>query len=276
MPRGSHGGDGGGSSQDIPPPDYSVLMDQMLRKEAAYREGLKENHSLACSLAKRLQVGGELENLLSAEDLTGHRDNLKRLVEHNTEHEKYVSAFIAGLAVVKDQSQTVVPNYEEAIKAAMDSELEKIQSLSLPLHQQQTYREICNKLGEPAQDTTRASASANGDSGDGDEDLQVLPTVGDSVSQLKCPIMGTLMEDPVRNTFCGHVYSKQAILQHLKRDKRCPVFGCNNVQVTRQQLEDDRETVQSVRREKIRIEMRQKELSDQATAIDDDEEETAM
>jgi len=46
----------------------------------------------------------------------------------------------------------------------------------------------------------------------------------ESTVNLKCPIQGSLMEDPVKNKRCGHVYSKLAIYQHIKIDRKCPVW----------------------------------------------------
>ncbi|XP_023937832.2 E3 SUMO-protein ligase NSE2 [Bicyclus anynana] len=39
-----------------------------------------------------------------------------------------------------------------------------------------------------------------------------------------------LIKDPVRNTMCGHVYERSAILAHIKSRTRvrCPVMGCVN------------------------------------------------
>ncbi|XP_034824490.1 E3 SUMO-protein ligase NSE2-like [Maniola hyperantus] len=44
------------------------------------------------------------------------------------------------------------------------------------------------------------------------------------------PITKKPIEDPVRNTNCGHVYERAAILSHVQqRNKaKCPVVGCGN------------------------------------------------
>jgi hypothetical protein len=62
-------------------------------------------------------------------------------------------------------------------------------------------------------------------------------------------------------------------VEHLMRDRRCPVFGCNNENVKEEQLEPDMETANLVRRERIRQIHRQREQSQNAIDMDDDDDE---
>jgi hypothetical protein len=236
----------------------AVLIRQMLRKEDDYRNGIKENQSLANALAQRLDHGGEMENLLG--DLTEYRDRLKQLAEHNVGQDRHVSAFLQALQKVGDQPSTDVKDYQQALEATMDKELEIIHRASVEVHQEPMYLEICAKLGE--------------NQAPKDDELEVLNAGGGpSGNNLKCPLTGTLLQDPLKNKLCGHVYSKHAIVEHLMRDLRCPVFGCNNESVKEEQLEPDMETANLVRRERIRQEHRQREQSQNAIDMDDDDDE---
>lgn len=80
------------------------------------------------------------------------------------------------------------------------------------------------------------------------DDLVVMATQDEN--NLMCPITRKLLVEPVKNPVCGHLYSKEAILAHMKANKRkgtkCPVAGCA-ADVT--QLEEDREVSYRVERE---------------------------
>lgn len=62
---------------------------------------------------------------------------------------------------------------------------------------------------------------------------------------LVCPLTTQLLEAPVKNPACGHVYSKAAAVEYQQRSKSrreqavCPVVGCDKVM---KDLEDDPET----------------------------------
>lgn len=64
------------------------------------------------------------------------------------------------------------------------------------------------------------------DFGDGDGSDDVVSTASSHISVL-CPLTQQLLVDPVKNTHCLHVYSKQAILSYILNIQRCPVSGCN-------------------------------------------------
>lgn len=59
----------------------------------------------------------------------------------------------------------------------------------------------------------------------GDDDLAVFAPADDNIT---CPITRLELVDPMRNS-CGHVYSKAAIDEYLRRHRQragCPVAGC--------------------------------------------------
>ena len=80
------------------------------------------------------------------------------------------------------------------------------------------------------------------------------------------------MVDPVKNTQCGHVYSRGAILNHIRIDPRCPVAGCMNSHVQSSQLVADKQTEHMIRREKIRQKHQDTQMSQNAFELDEDED----
>lgn len=66
------------------------------------------------------------------------------------------------------------------------------------------------------------------------------------------PITKRKMEDPVKNTLCGHSYDRASILELIRRSKRtkCPIPGCaNRNPVTEDNLIDDTELASIIHRE---------------------------
>lgn len=61
----------------------------------------------------------------------------------------------------------------------------------------------------------------------------------------RCPYTGCVMQDPVRNKLCGHVYDRVGILTYIKQKKskaKCPVGGCGNAEpIHESHLEDHRD-----------------------------------
>jgi SUMO ligase MMS21 Smc5/6 complex component len=89
----------------------------------------------------------------------------------------------------------------------------------------------------------------------------------------------TLFEEPCRNKKCGHVYSREAILNYLKTQQRnrrpckCPTAGCDNLHVTEDQLEKDAMLEIAVNRERRRIDKQRLDRASQASQVEDDDDE---
>jgi E3 SUMO-protein ligase NSE2 len=78
--------------------------------------------------------------------------------------------------------------------------------------------------------------------------------VDQEIQSLKCPLTLQLLEEPVRNSTCPHVYSKAAILEVIRHGKGmvpCPVAGCS-ARVTEKQLREDKVMARKVREEKAK------------------------
>ena len=82
--------------------------------------------------------------------------------------------------------------------------------------------------------------------------------VDQEIQSLNCPITLTLLENPVRNATCPHVYSRAAIVELIRHGRgqiKCPVAGCG-ANVTEKQLKEDKVMARKIREEKAREEER--------------------
>jgi SUMO ligase MMS21 Smc5/6 complex component len=78
------------------------------------------------------------------------------------------------------------------------------------------------------------------------------------IQSLKCPLTLQLLEKPMRNTKCPHVYSLDAIrelVRHGGGQCLCPVSGCEAV-ITMAGIREDKVMARKVREEKAREEER--------------------
>eukprot|EP00526_Cylindrotheca_closterium_P015302 CAMPEP_0113650008 /NCGR_PEP_ID=MMETSP0017_2-20120614/26597_1 /TAXON_ID=2856 /ORGANISM="Cylindrotheca closterium" /LENGTH=244 /DNA_ID=CAMNT_0000562467 /DNA_START=39 /DNA_END=773 /DNA_ORIENTATION=+ /assembly_acc=CAM_ASM_000147 len=231
------------------------IVNQMIRKEKKYKEGIQQNHDLACTMASNVSKGGRLEALLG-DKVHGYRDALRQLSETNVNHEREVGAFVATLR--KTLEQPDIKEYSAFIKENTEKELAQINQSSIQVNQERMYLDMCTKLGD---------VSAQNQ----DDELEVVG--GNTTVSLKCPITGTLLQDPMRNKVCHHVYSKHAILNYVRnRNNKCPNVGCVNTNLSMGQLEDDHQTARLVKREMIRMEEEKRQQTQNAMELEDDED----
>jgi len=77
-----------------------------------------------------------------------------------------------------------------------------------------------------------------------------------------CPLTRKYLEQPMKNRNCGHHYSKEAIEELLKKNKKnvtsCPVAGCS-AKVIINSIEEDPD----MERQVIRFQKKNKEKSDE-------------
>lgn len=108
---------------------------------------------------------------------------------------------------------------------------------------------------------------------DAEEDDDLI--IDQEIQSLKCPITLSLLEKPVRNENCVHVYSLDAIKELVRQGLgkcKCPVAGCS-VQVTMKSLREDKAMARRVMLEKNRLEERMDEGPEEVHEIT---EETSM
>lgn len=275
--------------------DAAVLAaDRYLAKEGEYRSGIKKIQAAALLLAERLALKGEIESALLQHKkdsdgfdahrmeadsfLTEQRNRLKALCEGNVTKMREIDRTVKAVGDIRDEVQQAdfeeqqrnreaaqdaqsgleenldnteesLPDYEAFIAEKVEEIKGKEEDIDV---QDEDYAvEIRNRLGEKE---TKKRKRRGVD--DDEEELEIVGNgAQDQEATLRCPISGSLFESPVRNSLCGHVYSK-AGLSHLLKSKnhQCPVAGCTNNKLNKDQVEDDPETVLKVRRYQRRLE----------------------
>ena len=82
--------------------------------------------------------------------------------------------------------------------------------------------------------------------------------INQEIQSLKCPVTLQLLEKPVKNVNCPHVYSLDAIKELVRQGGgrcQCPVSGCQ-AEVTMQRVREDKVMARKVREERSRLEER--------------------
>ena len=163
-----------------------------------------------------------------------------------------------------DDDAKLFVNYEELIhqKIVEIQAKEETQGLVIDVEDEHMYRDILKCLGEKRKRN------------DDDEELEMLSddeqNVEDLEKKLKCPITTSLLEDAVRNKVCGHVYSRQGVMGMFRsRNYKCPMPGCSNRRMSQDQLENDLQIQEKVKRFKRR---KEHHLQSQMDDDDDDDE----
>jgi len=80
----------------------------------------------------------------------------------------------------------------------------------------------------------------------GDDDI----VIGTKKESLNCPITTMLLEDPVTSAACKHNFSKDAIMQLIRRNGggvRCPIPGCESL-ITANDLKSNMNLARKVER----------------------------
>jgi Zinc-finger of the MIZ type in Nse subunit len=84
---------------------------------------------------------------------------------------------------------------------------------------------------------------------------------------LQCPLTGSLFVEPVASKVCSHVFSKAAIMQHIKicakdkRDCKCPVPGCGRI-IAGKDLEEHGPTVDALKLQALKVKEERRADSD--------------
>jgi hypothetical protein len=142
------------------------------------------------------------------------------------------------------------PDFEAILQTKIEVHSQTLASSSPP----QTHPDTI-KIHEKLRETIPQQAHGSGvDADDDDDELEIEESNAESSENYKCPITGLLMENPRRNSQCGHYYSLQGIRFHLQKKRACPVPGCRNQRVTMDQLEEDYEFELKIKRFQKRME----------------------
>ena len=245
---------------------HLLVMDQMLRQEKDYHAGVEANQLL---VQQNRLVGDNAQDVLELlqddpDFVQKQHDRLKALTVQNQERTHSIDLFVQSLKNLRSsQSETDIDDFEQALTQELQR-LEQSQPCPDPT-KSQAYQELLEGLGE-------STANQNQDNQDNDDDDE-LQEIHQERS-VKCPIMGSFLEEPMVSDKCGHAYSKAAILQYLgsRGTKACPVAGCPH-HISQSNLQPDLALQQLVRRHKRRQSHQNKVLSQTAMSVDDDEDD---
>lgn len=252
------------------------LLHNMASKEAQYKEGCKANHGYVKATATRMsdtleatmRLLTEGDNPVLSPDemkayLTEQKQRLKDITKENIEDSRTIDGFLHSLRSLREDLLNGRGNGEHDYASQLRDYMTEFKSNSdnfVALEHEQFYREVLTELGEEL-------TAANND----DDEIQMMG--GASKQTLKCPLTTGLLEDPVKNSFCGHVYSRAAVMEYIRSHKRrCPVAGCHNTQFSASQLVEDPQSALFVRREKKRLERESQRIETQSELVDTDEE----
>jgi hypothetical protein len=223
------------------------------------RASLQENYALLKTHAIMLAKAGNVEKTIKEFET---KDGAVTFLDE--ERKKLIN-----LATKYDCWNDVLGDYVQAEHQAqqenLDALLEKLNSTKLPDRggDGKLETEIRSALGMPKTQRTAKKAE--------DDELTVVEGQN-SGNGLTCPLTASFLEDPVKNSRCGHAYSKAAIIVHLGRTSVCPVAGCGNKDVRKSHLVPDLELIQLVRRQKRRRDAEREHLH-LSQALDEEETE---
>ncbi|GAX15536.1 hypothetical protein FisN_6Hh167 [Fistulifera solaris] len=254
------------------------LLHNMSSKEAQYREACKTNHGYVKATATRMndsleetmRLLTEGENPVLTEEemkayLAKQKQILKDVTKENIQDSRTVDSFLHSVCKLRDdllRNGGEDCDYASKLREYMEAHKSNPSNF-LALEHEPFYREVLTEMGEEL-----AAAAGQND----DDDIQMVG--GASKQTLKCPLTTVLLEDPMKNSFCGHVYSRAAVMEYLNsRQRRCPVAGCRNNQFSASQLAEDEQTALLVRRERKRLERESQKMQSQTELVDTDEED---
>lgn len=251
------------------------------------KAGLQEHEAMLSSFASRVAVGGDLEQIDDAlvqakteVETNGGADgvvivNQKKRNRNKSNHHQRDDTIISPLQKEAGTHRTVLmelagelDHYRkcmEVLEALDGKDATQVEAFIQRLQEGPNVYGGRDKgpgfqiqMAESLGITLDRHLSQDGGDDDDEEEMAIIVGGGagssTSTSKLRCPITTKLMEDPVRNSLCGHTYSKEAILQHLRvsRRKECPVAGCSAVNISPRHLTEDIGLTQLVRRRRRR------------------------
>ena len=261
--------------------DIQVVTGRMARRENELKKGIHDIQTQALATADRLTT--DVDRILDEPVLKKFRTTLKEIAAENVHQDRELKSYMNALKVLGDRTSSATTandnededdkgqlepdDFQTMIEEAMKEERAKLEQNAVDVTKEQMYTKMLERLKEEADDE---GENKDGDGDDSDDDLLIVSVNGGPVGSsenLKCPITTQLMEEPVRNSACGHVYSAEGINQILKsssssrRGTKCPVAGCMNANVTKSQLQVDDDLKIKIRRFKKRQSIEKKSRS---------------
>jgi len=161
--------------------------------------------------------------------------------------EKQVNAVLNAVTFTKAEVANTHDQNGLDISEMFDAKLKELQEEESDLENHRKVREFNKQIEDILSQTGESDTlpppgtmtGTVGDGGDSDIEMEVAQV------NLKCPVTGKEMTDPVRNVHCTHNYERKGIQHHMKQKghrAKCPVSGCiNNRPIEQSHLEDNRE-----------------------------------
>lgn len=250
------------------------------------KSSLLEHEGLLLSFATRVVAGGDLERLVDLLETNSEDDGdiSSRGSRHGNNAEKKASLQQEAGQHRKAMMELAVQlDHFRKCKEELDSlDAKDASQVEALLQRIQTGPDADGGRDEATFEVQMAEAlgiALDDPNQDGKEEMELTIVGGDGSNadtfKYRCPITTKLLDDPVTNIVCGHAYSKQAILQHLRvaKGKQCPVAGCRTVNISPSHLKHDIKLTQLVRRQKRREDAAQESRQiSQAMAMMEDEE----
>lgn len=261
-------------NQDRTP--IGILANIADRQAKQMSRTIKDNESMSSGIALRIARGKKFEELLGKETVEKFRNELKENAKENVAMERSIQAYVTATRVVCGNANNAMNNnhttsneseseadakpyeFQEQMDIEYKKALEDIERNAPAVTKEQAYVTLCRLLGEDE---------------DQDDELAVVNDNETSVADIKCSLTMVLMENPVRSSVCGHTFEKDAIMQHLRKSRKCPKYGCTNVRMTPDEFSEDPDTAMKVRRHKKREEYAKRSQALSAIDMDDDDDE---
>jgi hypothetical protein len=233
--------------------------DRLLAKKDEFKRDINlldaNNKMCASILARDGGIESAVRRALEQDDpaawnnfagfLNEQREKVKGFTESHIALNRKAHSFVGAVQAVKQdmisrqnnpEDDSPAADYEVALQTKMEMLQQQAESRAGPIAQEPMMIRIKENLGEP---------TANDD-----DDIQVEMPNQDSSNQYKCPVTQRLIENPVRNKVCGHVYDLAGFRFWMRghQTRKCPISGCTNATACESQLEEDVEFQMKLRR----------------------------
>jgi hypothetical protein len=266
------------------------------KNESSYKQSIQKIQASAKFLADKLCRGQQVEQSLACSNKASEEENnafleeqrtlLKDIAAANVLREREIAWFLRAVNEISNETMRDdtdegdtddVPNFDEILAEKMEAFKNERSAVEVDVYDEVYCKEIRSRLGEKEQ-KKRPSSKKKGrhsaDDDDDDDDLQIIneQSQANEEKHVKCPITGMFFTEPLKSKNCGHTYSKAGIEQMLRARKfRCPIPGCTNNYLSREQLEVDVEM--EMRVERFKRNQERQEIKRRRIAEEDDEEE---
>ena len=200
-------------------------------------DGLQSMDTSLSGLGDRIETGAQLLRELAGEVDKKHLEQLSSTNEYLANLDSEISLMKEALAFVMEEA---IPNSEHSSKSA---DLSRV------------YQNKFDEVSAGPSSTHRYVKSfqqyLRGQQGGREEEMDADILLSQVQVSTICPLTQQQLKSPMKNSRCGHVYSRLAILAHIKAKKsgaQCPASGCS-AGVVSDELSPDREMESRVRSE---------------------------